>query len=254
MNPTRHLELADYIHELADTHRKTELYTTHESTGWAERSHHVTVPALVRQLVGSDPQRSGPVKGPRPGYGSRPAARLDALDALALIDGEAARWVRYLGEDDRHHDTASTLRQLHSLAVAQPHEVRSAVTADVRRWWVRARIVTGWDSAPWTPNVVCPHCGERGTLRIRLADQIALCTNHDCRVWWDHETIGLLADYIREESGDSSKGAAGVGPCWCPVPKPPDPDLSRLCRGCGSARCRHAVGARLLDSIRAEAS
>lgn len=250
----RRLELADYIHELADTHHQAERYTVREDAGWIEHRHHVTVPALLVQLGGSGTQSAGVVDGPRPGYRSAPAARLDALDALAMIDAEAARWVRYLGEDDRHTDTASTLRQLHALATAQGPEVRATITADVRRWWVRARIVTGWDSAPWTPNAACPSCGERGTLRIRLADQIAMCTDDGCRVWWDQDTIGLLADCIRAESGDTSRGSVHRGACWCPLPKPAAPDLSRLCPGCGSARCRHAVGARLLDSIRAGAS
>ena len=249
----RRLELADYIHELAYTHRHTEHYTVRAGTEWSGRDHHVSVTALVQQLWDNDTPSAASEDGPRPGYASKPAARLEALDTLTWIDREAARWVRDLGEDDHHTDAASTLRQLHSLAVAASDEVRKNITADVRRWWIRARIVTGWDSAAWTPDNTCPHCDERGTLHVRLADQIAMCTNDACRALWDRETIGLLADHIRVESGAEKQPRTGPGPCWCPVPRPIVADLSRLCPGCGSARCRHALGARLLDTIRASA-
>lgn len=251
MTPSlRRYTLADYIHELADTHHHTEPYTIREGNEWQGRRHRVTTPALVQQLADNDIPSATVEEGPRAGFASKPAARLDALDTLTWIDRQAEAWVTELGHQ-RRPGTDALLRQLHSLAVAAPDDTRRAITADVRRWWIRARIVTGWDSAPWTPLNTCPQCGQLGTLRIKLAERVAMCTNEECLVLWDEHSIGLLADHIRVESSADRVPKAGPGPCWCPVPKPIVSDLSRLCAGCGSARCRHAVGARLLDTIRA---
>lgn len=251
MTHTRRMDLTDYVHELTNPHHHTEHYTIRTGTEWAGRNHTTHVPSLMTQLWANDTPSAAAEDGPRPGFASKPAARLDALDTAVRIDLDASRWVRDLGEDDHHTDTAATIRQLHALAASADHDTRAEITRDVRRWWVRARIVTGWDSAPWTPDSTCPQCTQRGTLRVRLADQIAMCTNDACRVLWDDTNIGLLADHIREESEATRAPRTSAGACWCPVPKPLVPDLSRLCPGCGSARCRHALGARLLDTIRA---
>lgn len=249
----RRMTLADYVQELTQPHDHTETYQTRSITGTGFVDAHYTThaPSLLAQLWANDTPSANAEEGPRPGFQSKPAARLDALDTAVRIDLDASRWVRDLGEDDWHTDTAATIRQLHGLAASADPVTRAAITRDVRRWWIRARIVTGWDSAAWTPDNTCPQCGDRGTLRVRLADHIGTCTNDGCRVVWDETNIGLLADHIRAESEAEKQPNPGAGPCWCPVPKPIVPDLSRLCPACGSARCRHALGARLLDTIRA---
>jgi hypothetical protein len=106
---------------------------------------------------------------------------------------------------------------------------------------MQARIVTGWDSPAWSPDNTCPQCGERGTLKVRLAEHIAMCKNDACRATWDETTIGLLADHIRAESEAERVAAPGVGPCWCPWPAPLIPDMTWQCPRCGSARCTHAA-------------
>ena len=58
--------------------------------------------------------------------------------------------------------------------------------------------------------------------------------------------IGLLADHIRAESEAEREPLQGAGPCWCPYPQPRIPDLRFQCPRCGSARCRHALGTRLV--------
>jgi hypothetical protein len=261
MTDPRRLELADYVHELADTHHHVETYQTRSitGTGFVDARHATTVPALLTQLADNDIPSATVDEGPRPGFASKPAARLDALVALTDIDLEINRWILDIGEQPRHLDTPNALRQLHSIVAASDPLTRRAVERDVRRWWTRARIVTGWDSPAWTPDNTCPSCGERGSLRIRLADHIGMCTGRGdeekrrepCGATWDESTIGVLADHIRAESEAERQPRTGAGPCWCPVPKPVVADLSRLCPGCGSARCRHALGARLLDTIRA---
>lgn len=244
-------ELADYVHELTETHRHAEHYQVRHGKTWHGQNHYTRVPSLLAQLWANDIPSGSTEDGARPGYASKPAARLDALDAAARIDLEAARWVRDLGEDDHHTDTAATVRQLHGLAASAPVETRRAIEHDVRRWWIRARIVTGWDSAPWTPDTTCPQCTERGTLKVRLTEQLASCTNDACGAVWDQASIGLLADHIRTETEAERAPRPVPGPCVCPWPKPIVPDLSQMCRRCGSARCAHALGARLVDTIRA---
>jgi hypothetical protein len=240
----------DYIRDLVDSHTNIELYTVRDRGQWLTRRHATTAPALLDQLWANDVPSTAAEEGPRAGYSSKPAARLDALDTAARIDLEVARWITDLGEDPAL-DTKAALRQLHGLLQSAEEPAQREIRLDVRRWWIRARIVTGWDSPAWTPDNTCPQCGERGTLRVRLADHVAACVEDVCRATWDESTIGLLADHIRAESEEERRPKAGPGPCWCPVPKPVVPDLSRLCPGCGSARCRHALGARLLDTIRA---
>lgn len=248
--PRPRMDLADYVHELTEPHTHAEHYTLRVGAEWVGRNHTTRVPALLTQLWANDTPSAAAEDGPRPGFASKPAARLDALDTAIRIDIEASRWVKDLGEDDPA-DTIACIRRLHSLAVGAGPITRHAITRDVRSWWMQARIVTGWDSPAWAPDNTCPQCGERGTLKIRLADRMGMCTNDACRVVWDETTIGVLAEHIRDESEAERKPRTGPGACWCPYPKPIVPDLSRLCPGCGSARCRHSLGARLLDTIRA---
>jgi hypothetical protein len=243
-------DLGEMIRELTQPHQHREHYTVRVGTEWRGRNHIVTVPSLLTQLWDNDTPSATAEEGPRPGFQSKPAARLDALDTATRIDLEASRWIRDLGEDDRYVDTAATVRQLHSLVVSADAVTRAAVERDVRRWWTQARIVTGWDSPPWTPDNTCPQCGERGTLKIRLAERIGMCTHDPCRATWDSATIGLLADHIRSESMAERAPRRDPGPCWCPLPRPVVPDLSRLCPRCGTASCTHALGARLLDTLR----
>lgn len=251
MNPDHtRMELADYVRELTETHTHHETYTVREGQEWATRSHRIRVPALIQQLWNNDTPSATAEEGPRAGYTSKPAARLDALDTAVRIDLEAARWVKDLGEDDPS-DTVKLIRLLHGLAASATHEAQREIERDVRRWWVKARIVTGWDSPAWTPDNSCPQCAERGTLKVRLADRLAMCTHDACRAMWDETTIGLLADHIRIESAEERQPKAGPGPCWCPWPKPIVPDLNRMCPGCGSARCWHALERRLIDTLRA---
>lgn len=257
------MELADYVRELTEHHTHAEHYQVKRGRTWYGANHVTKVSPLIGQLWANDLPSAATEEGPRAGFKSKPAARLDALDTAARIDIAAHRWVTDLGEQARNLDTIDLVRQLHGLA-ASAHQcgrrtaqrdpetkkitccARHAIEHDVRSWWMQARIVTGWDSPAWTPDNTCPMCGTRGSLKIRLGDQLGMCTHDGCRVTWDHATIGLLADHIREESSAERKPAEQKGPCWCPVPEPEIPDLSVLCGRCGSARCIHAVTARLV--------
>lgn len=244
------MDLTDYVRELTEEHSHAEHYTIRRGHTWYGQNHVTKVPPLLAQLWANDTPSAAVESGPRPGFDSKPAARLDALDTAARIDDEAERWVLRLGARvEVITDSIDLVRRLNGLAAAVDHPTRVAITRDVRRWWTQARIVTGWDSPAWSPDNTCPQCGERGTLKIRLGDQLGMCANDACRATWDAGTIGLLADHIRAESSAERAPARRRGPCWCELPRPAVEDLAFLCPSCGSAYCRHAVMARLLDEL-----
>lgn len=199
MTDRRGMRLADYIRELTEPHHHVELYQVRQGTLWVTRRHLTKVPSLLVQLRAAAPSSTGEDRAAA-GYGSRPTARIEALDCLARIDIEAARWVKDMGEDDPL-DTADCLRRLHGLAPSAAEVTQRAVERDVRRWWTQARIVSGWDSPAWRPDNTCPLCGVRGGLRVKLGDQTAFCV--DCGETWHSDNISLLADHIRSENHEA---------------------------------------------------
>lgn len=192
------LHLADVVRELTETHKHREPFTYERSgVSWAEK--HVTeVPALITQLEHHEPSSTGDTQGAG-GFKSQPAAHLEALDMLIAIDAEASRWIRVLGEDDPA-DTIACVRLLHGLHARCDAITQRDIEHDIRRWWSLARIITGFDSAAWRPNGLCPNCNRRGTLRVRVVDELAACI--ECKAHWDHYTIRTLASQIREQNGD----------------------------------------------------
>jgi hypothetical protein len=212
--------MSDYLDIHMITRQLTDWYThrepyTHESNGTTWQGHHITqVPPLITQLTDAAPADTNKAGGKA---GSRPPTSLDAIDTYIHIDLESARWVRNLGEDDPG-DTIACVRKVHALA-ASAHFCGSNkattdpktrkvtcctvhdIERDIRRWWTMARLVSGWDTAAWAPNNTCPVCSKRRSLRIRADDRTAMCTN--CRETWTESTVGLLAEHIRAENGES---------------------------------------------------
>ena len=200
------------VKQLTQWHTHRQPYT-HEKDGATWETHHITqVPPLITQLAEAEVSRSEELSGS--GAKSKPAAHLEALDTLVLIDLAAAKWVRELGEDDPGN-TIACIRKLYGLAASaqycgkhKPTVVDRKVTCctvhaierDMRSWWTQARCVSGWDSLPWRPNNTCPMCAERRSLRIRSDDKTALCVA--CRETWDASNIGLLAEHVRQENND----------------------------------------------------
>lgn len=240
------LDLTDLIAELTRPVNHAEHYTLRTNnpdgtTTWRGQNHYTKHPALIDQLqqaveASAATEAGG---GARPGFASKPAARLEALDAYVRIDTAAARWVRDLREDDPA-DTKACIRLLGGLMPSAPEVVRRAVTADVRRWWSTARVLSGWDSPAWRPANTCPLCGVKGGLRVKLAIEAASCI--ECGEAWDKTTIGLLADHIRAEAAAEHRPGANampVGrPCHCHACDP-GYRFWVLCPTCGhqSERC-----------------
>lgn len=174
---------------------------------------HVTKhPSLLSQLE-QNPSTLERLEGTTGTFTSKPAANVEAIDTLADIDKEASDWVKSLGHDDAG-DTAAVVLTLGGLLPAvercgsQPKKHQEccnwhAIERGIRGWYVRARIVTGWEEAPWAPNNTCPLCGARGKLRIRRDELIASCKN--CRETWSPDEIGILAEHLRAENGESDE-------------------------------------------------
>lgn len=249
------LDAAGMVTELVARHSHREWYTQQLGATSYGQTHVTRVPSLLWQLEHMEPTGDGDAGPGGGGFGSRPAARLEALDTLRLIDDEAARWVRLLGQDDPGY-TGQCVRLVGSLLVSaewcgrsKPSRdeesrrrrivccARHQVEADIRRWWTQARIVTGWESPAWRPDNTCPACHVRGGLRIRLAARSGLCV--DCRETWPADGYQELVDHIRRES-DAKRANERRGPCWCAWPRERF-GLAVMCPRCGSVACRHAV-------------
>lgn len=162
-------------------------------------------PPLLEQLGTAVAQSAAVEEGPRAGFASKPAARIDAIDALARITRDVEAWLRRLDLPIPYvpgvYGTSEVDLKVgvRRVAAAEQLEPR-AIARDVRSWWILARTVTGWDSPAWRPRASCPNpdCEVVDGLRVRLDVSTAVCV--ECWEQWDETTIGILADHIIAES------------------------------------------------------
>jgi hypothetical protein len=198
------LPLVDVVRELTQSTSHAEIYE-HDANGTAI---HVTPrPSLIAQLRTAMLTSSTAESGARAGYGSKPSARLDALDALLRIEQGSVVWMHRLTGRPVDVDL-STERLVRRLAAAGRDH--GEVERDIRAWWLHGRIVTGWQTPPARPNNTCPTCRKRGGLRVRVNEdeRIALCV--ECKSTWDETTIGHLAVHIRAENHDAPAATVGA--------------------------------------------
>lgn len=262
--PTPDLDVVDMITELVDGRRHRERVTreaNHHGTTVVSY-HRVRVPGLIHQLDDTAP--AGETAPGSAGFESRPAARLDAIDTLDTIDRGASRWLNRYDVDHQHLDTTDCVRRLGALmagwdrAGSRCHRRRPLLdhdrrpvccswheaAAEVRSWWARSRIVTGWDSPPWRPNASCPVCGMRGSLAVRLEERVATCV--ECHEAWDSTCYQEFADHVRVETIAAQLRGR---PLPCLVVEGYEPaSLRFLCKRCGRARCQRAV-AEALEAV-----
>lgn len=208
----------------------------------APQYHRTVEPPLMVQLYESVAPSSSAEAGTARPAASRPAARLDAIDAANRIDTQVDAWLNRLDvtavrvDRDRPageplteaelklQDSIGRLRHLASLGPSlefcgwpvpkRDPETKRVVCcasheleADITRWWTWARVVTGWDTPAWQPDNTCPLCGTRGTLRVRLDQQRATCVNDACRETWDESNIGLLANHVLAENNETEEAS-----------------------------------------------
>jgi hypothetical protein len=201
------LDLSRAVDELTRPRTNSETYQVHDGVRWQNRRHNVRVASLLDQLRLAVEANSTMQDGPRPAFGSKPAARLEAIDRLTAIDSGAAIWAtRHLGQSAREN-TEGNLRTIVGQAAELEDEPLAALVREVTRWRVWARVVTGWDEPPYRPHNACPLCGVKGSLRIRVIDRYAACV--DCGEAWGPDSIMLLAEHIRWENNDEPLEAAG---------------------------------------------
>lgn len=153
-------------------------------------------PSLLEQL--QEPAHTGTAGRSAPGHRSRAPANLAAVDALVLIQREAAAWVRYLTARPPSTDTPANLHTLASRAHDLDTDDLDALASEVLRWWASARVVSGWETPAWRPNVRCMACNALGGIRVRPDPISAVCLK--CGAAWDEQTVGLLASHIAGEA------------------------------------------------------
>lgn len=188
---------ADHIRQLVRHHTTSDRITRFvpvpnvgDTPKWDRTTELVTVAhqSLIDQLghAASHQSKTGAYTSNVPG--SRPAARLDAVATLQRIDRQSTK---------RAAELDLPAARLIDRLLAISGKIGSTQDSEVKSWWVAARCVTGWEQAPYEPDVPCPNveCERRGTLRIRLDDYLATCTN--CGETWDHENYTQLGDYVR---------------------------------------------------------
>lgn len=214
-------QIAADVRALVEPYDHDEPYPVHEvikgKLTLVIHKHPTRHPSLLDQLGEAVEQSTSAEDGKR-AFGSKPTARLEAVDKLLQIDAAAAMWLNVRLGRPLRPTIAANLRGLVGEATRIPrHEQLEALGRDVHRWLVWAQVVTGWDSPPWKPNVACPVCDEKGTLRVRLVRKTALCT--DCNETWDEATIGLLADHCRDTDRDVARVLVEhwAECCWCGV-------------------------------------
>lgn len=171
----------------ASRHRKYKIYTV---------DHQPLLVELARCVVPRTCVVDGDERGGVPYFGSRPAARLDAIDLLARIRGDVGEWCMRLDLGTRRA-VASDLRLMLVAALKVSNETLGRMASDARGWANSAKVITGEESAAYAPHVDCPACGEVGGIRIRLSERLGVCLK--CGAHWDDSDGGIyiLAGHIR---------------------------------------------------------
>jgi hypothetical protein len=226
-------DLADLVDELCDPHQHVERVHDRVGRGTRRMRAYVTVQqGLLAQLAaaavdgaagGDEPPSARPIPQ------SRPPGCFEALARHTAITLHVARWCWDLRIAQR--DTVEgNMRALVGAAGGLDGVVLQDLVAAAKGWRHQAAVMTGWASPRFAPDVPCPSCERRGTIRINLSRQVAMCTSETCGALWEADTIGVLADYIRQQTESDRpstrptvrSGRAGHGAWLGDVPDHPN--------------------------------
>lgn len=201
--------LAEAVDALTQPRTHREPYTRRTEAGTLIHDRHVTRVASLLEQLGASVSPSGEVRldSGHAVPGSRPTARLEAIDALMAIDVEASHLLAYTGGTDRG-DIGANLRALVGRMSTLADDDQAEVARTAGRWVSRALSVTGWEVEPFRPDNTCPLCAEKRTLRVRVVTAYevhASCVA--CGETWTPESIGLLAEHVRWENGEEAESA-----------------------------------------------
>lgn len=205
MNDRQHLieRITDDIDELVNGTTTTETVDriTLVKGRWRKTigRHTVHHPPLLTQLQAATTGSTMTTDDTfRPVPGSKPSARIDAIDTLARIDRESTAWAQHLASRVRG-SLPDRLRGLVGAATLTPVDNltgRDGLAAAVRSWRTSARVVSGIESPAFAPDVPCPNveCEKRGTLRVRFDQRVAACV--ECGEFWDSEHVEQLGRIV----------------------------------------------------------
>ena len=131
-------------------------------------------------------------------FTSKPAAHLEAVDVLAMIDRESLEYAVDLGlqAPPRTRTVVPVTPLRHRLLDISGH-VGLTESRPVQRWWVSARLATQWDQRPFQPNgAPCLNCWHVKTLRIDVGNHLARCI--ECHETWDGPgPVAVLAQHVK---------------------------------------------------------
>lgn len=199
-NPYDHVERLEYWDH--NRHKKHREYRTRR-------------PPLIDQICNAayPPRLDDGSSTGGGGFNSRPPGDWEAVACHASISVGGVKWAYTLGVDVR--DTlASNLRGLVSGAQNATSDDLHALLRELRSWHVWALTVAGWKTPPHIPVCPCPllrddngqPCNAKGTIRVRLEDQRAVCLA--CGGTWDAATLRLLVETERAYRKASEAEAA----------------------------------------------
>ena len=198
--------LVEAVDELTMSRTHVEPYSRLVGQTWVHERWPTQVESLLAQLERCI-EPSGSTSGGHRVPGSTPAARMDAINALLVIDAEVTQTVGVYLDEDRA-TIAANLRALVGLATELGEPDQRDLAKQARRWRTMAALVTGWEvpATRLTQNT-CPLCAARGSLRVRVdanaGTGTALCV--ECHETWDETTVGLLAEHVRWENNDHER-------------------------------------------------
>lgn len=201
-----HAELEQHIRALTHVRDNTE-YVERRTNGGGKRSrrrlpHHVTLPPLLDALDDALVPAVTGSTGPAGGFESRPAAELEPAAVRRGIIDAAAWWAHELGVPPT----------IAALLTADPTDEQLELLVAHAAFWVdRARQATGEDPGERVLADPCPYCWRRNALAIAGDLESARCTR--CGVRWNLDTIGLLAQMIRDNQ-ERETLADALGRCW----------------------------------------